>query len=387
MHLARIDLLLTEEPRAFTSTDVHTGRISVHGVQIDHIGVDDEDQDVLLLKVLYDVTFEEDAPEPLVAEIGFEFRTPDVRVRDAWPRSVTSDRPPERLAVTRRLEFVRHTPDCTGLLDDNVPVPDLAPAVHALGIGSGTVRWRHTGGVRPGPRRGWLVVTAPASCREVEVLATAEHELEDPLGMHPRGKPETVFIRLPHRRQSLDGLRYRIGFAVDVVGFGSRTVEQQSAVQQRLSAVLGRFADELGIAVDPTSFAGEGDGFLYYLPDVDALAAVRHLVRTVPRLLHEDNLRHDDRIRLRMAADVGPVGSAPLGFTGPTTTRFCRLVESSQIRDAMTTTDTDIAIFVSDTLNEDVVRQYGDLSCLPFERHDVVVKNYQAVGHLLTCSP
>jgi hypothetical protein len=387
VHLAEVDLLLTEEPRAFTSADVHIGRISVHGAQVDHIGVDDEDQDVFLMKLLYDVTFADDVPEPLTAEVGLEFRTPDVRVRDAWPRSVTTGCPPERLAVTERLEFVRHTPDAVGLLDDNVPIPELTPAVDVLGIGGPAIRWRHTGGVRPGARRGWLVVTAPAGGREIEVRVVADHQHADTLGMYPRGKPDTVFVRLPHRRRSLDGLRYRIGFTVDVVGYSSRTSEAQLAAQRRLFAMLQHFADEAGIAFDPTSFAPGGDGFHYFLPDVDVHNAVRHLLRTLPRLLGEDNLRHDDRIRLRMATDVGPVGPAPLGFTGPTTIRFCRLVDSTQIRDAMKTTDTDIAIFVSDTLHEDVVRQYGDLSGLPFERHDVVVKNYQATGHLLTDIP
>ena len=387
MYVAEVELLLTEELRALTSADIHVGRISVHGLQTDHISVDDDGQNVFLIKLLYDITFEDDTPSPLAAKVGLEFHTPDVRVRDAWPRSVTAPQSPERLAVTERLEFVRHTPGAVGLLDDNVPIPELAPTVHALGIGGTEIRWHHTAGVRPGARRGWLVVTAPVLCREVEARVVADHELASTLGMHPRAKPDTVLLRLPHRHQSLDGLRYRIGFTVDIVGYSSRTTEAQQTAQHRLFAMLQHFTDEVGIAFDPASYQPAGDGYHYFLPDINARAAVRHLVRTVPRLLHEDNLGRDDRIRLRMAVDVGPVEQGVLGFAGSTVVRFCRLADSAPIRHAMKTTDTDIAIFVSDTLYNDIVRQYGDLSSLPFKRCDVVVKNYQATAHLLIHTP
>lgn len=339
------------------------------------------------MKLLYDITFDDDAPPPLAADVGLEFRTSDVRVRDAWPTLVTAPRPPERLAVTDRLEFIRHTPDAASMLTDNVPIPELAPTVHALGTGGTEIRWHHTAGVRLGAHRGWMVVTAPVSCREVEVRVVADYELTSTLGMHPRSKPDTVLVRLPHRRQSLNGLRYRIGFTVDIVGYSSRTTEEQEAAQQRLFAMLQRFADKVDIAFDPASYQSTGDGFNYFLPDIDPHAAVRHLVQTVPRLLYEDNLGQNHRIRLRMAVDVGPVDQSALGFAGPTVVRFCRLADSAPIRHAMSTTDADIAILISDTLYDDIVRQFSDLSSLQFDRRDVVVKNYQATGHLLVHTP
>lgn len=387
MYVAEVELLLTEELRAFTPADIHVGRISVHGLQVDHIGVADDGQDVFLMKLLYDATFEADVPPPLAAEVGLEFVTPDVRIRAAWPESVTVPRPPERLVVTQRLEFAHPTPDALGLLDDHVPIPELAPTVHALGIGGTAIRWRHTEGVRLGAHRGWLVVTAPVSCREIEVGVVVDYELTSTLGKHPRCRPETVIARLPHRRHSLDGLRYRVGFTVDIVGYSSRTTEAQQAAQNRLFAMLRHFADEVGIMFDQASFQPTGDGYHYFLPDVDPHAAVRHLVRTLPRQVREDNLVQGDRLRLRMAVDVGPVEQGVLGFSGPTVSRFCGLADSGPIREAMKMTDADIAIFVSDTLYNDIVRHYGDLSYLPFERRDVVVPNYQATAHLLVYTP
>jgi hypothetical protein len=386
VYVAEADLLLTEELRAFTPADIHVGRIGVYGLQVDHIGVDDG-QEVFLMRLRYDVMFDDETPPMLSAEVGLEFRTPGVRVRAAWPEAVTAPRPPERLAVTDRLEFVGHTPDGVGLLDNDVPIPEIFPTVHALGIGSAEIRWRHSEGVRPGGRSGWLVVTAPASCQELEVRVVADHEPASTLGMHARGKPDIVFVRLPHRHQSLHGLRYRIGFTVDIVGYSSRMTEAQQAAQHRLFAVLKLFADAVGIAFDPTSFQPTGDGYHYFLPDIDAHAAMRHLVQTMPRLLQEDNAGHDDRIRLRMAVDIGPVEPGELGFGGPTVVRFYRMVDSEQIHEAMKKTDTTIAIIVSDSLYNDVVRQYSDLAHLPFELCDVVVKNYQATAYLLSHTP
>ncbi|HEX7306993.1 hypothetical protein [Lentzea sp.] len=386
MHLAEVELLLTEEVRAYTPADVHIGRIVVHGLQVDHLATD-EPHDVFLAQILYDITLEEGVPDPLSVTAGLEFRTPDVRVRDAWPRSVTKPRQGERLAITTRLEFVPHTPDATGLLDDNVPVSEIAPTVHAFGIGGSKIRWHHTGAVLPGPRRGSLIVTAPAACTEIEIRVVAATELPSTLGMHPRDKPDTIIVRLPHRPAPETGLRYRIGFTVDIVGYSSRTSEAQKAAQQRIFTLLRRFAEELGITFDPQNFQGTGDGYHYVLPDVDALVAVRHLVETIPRLLREDNRSHADEIRLRMAADIGPVEQGVLGFGGPTVIRFCRLVDSDPIRAAMKEADTDIAIIVSDTLYNDVLRQYGDLVRLPFQQCTVAVKNYQATAHLLSRVP
>jgi hypothetical protein len=230
-------------------------------------------------------------------------------------------------------------------------------------------------------------VTAPESCAEADVRVAVDYELASTLGKHPRAKDDSLVVRLPHRPHGVVGLRYRLGFTIDMVDYSSRTSETQRVAQERLYTMLRRFSGEMGIAFDPASYQHTGDGFNFFLPDMDALVAVRHLVRTMPRLLREDNRGHGDKIRLRMAVDVGPVEPSALGFAGPTVIRFCRLAASTPIRDVLDETDTDIAIFISDTLYEDIVRQYSDLSRLPFTRRDVVVKSYQATAYLLSHIP
>lgn len=182
-----------------------------------------------------------------------------------------------------------------------------------------------------------------------------------------------------------EGIRYRLGFTVDVVAYSARTIDTQMQIQDRLFTILDRFVHEAGIGRESESFQPNGDGYHYFLPDSDVYAAVYHLLSTLPRLLTEDNQAHDERIRLRMAVDVGTVGSGPLGFTADAVVRFSRLVDSQPIRDAVDTHDADLLAIISDTLFRDVVSRFSDLAALPFQRVNVVVKDYRAPAHLLMC--
>ncbi len=180
-------------------------------------------------------------------------------------------------------------------------------------------------------------------------------------------------------------VRYRLGFTVDVVGYSSRTIDGQRQVQNRLITMFHRFIAESGIEFAPELFQSNGDGFHYFLPDSDVHAAVSCLLSVLPRVLAEDNAAHNDRIRLRMATDMGTVGRGPLGFTADAVIRFSRLVNSKPIRDAVTEHDADLVALVSDTLYQDVVTRFDDLAVLPFKPVEVEVKDYRACAHLLVC--
>ncbi|MFD8500245.1 hypothetical protein [Amycolatopsis sp. NPDC059657] len=182
-----------------------------------------------------------------------------------------------------------------------------------------------------------------------------------------------------------EGIRYRLGFTVDVVAYTGRTIDAQRQIQDRLFSILHRFVAAAGITHEQVNFQPNGDGYHYFLPDSDMYTAVRHLLTTLPRLLTEDNAAHDERIRLRMAIDVGTVGSGPLGFTADAVVRFSRLVDSLPIRAAVGHCDADLMAIVSDTLFQDVVARFSDLAALPFKRVNVEVKGYQAPAYLLVC--
>lgn len=178
-------------------------------------------------------------------------------------------------------------------------------------------------------------------------------------------------------------IRYRMGFTVDVVGYSGRSIAAQLRIQSRLLRLFHVFVALSGVRFEPANFQTNGDGFHYFLPDSDMYTAMRHLLSTLPRLLAEDNQVHDDRVRLRMATDVGTVGFGPLGFTADAVVRFSRLVDSRPIREAVEAHDVDLVVLVSDTLYQDVITRFDDLAALPFTTVDVAVKNYHAPAHLL----
>src|SRR5262249_35890292 len=65
--------------------------------------------------------------------------------------------------------------------------------------------------------------------------------------------------------------------------------------------------------------------------------------------LAQDNQRHQDRLRLRMAAAIGPARRGILGYADNTIIELCRLVDSRPLRDAMAEhPEADLAVPVSD---------------------------------------
>lgn len=149
--------------------------------------------------------------------------------------------------------------------------------------------------------------------------------------------------------------------------------------------LLHRFLTEIGSPFEPDYFQRNGDGFHYFLPDYDVHMGTSHLLLTLPQLLVDDNRDHDDRMRLRMAIDVGTVGMGPLGFIADAVINFSRLVDSEPIRDAVRNHDVDLVVLVSATLHRDVITRFGGLDKLPFQPVNVEVKDYRTPAYLLIC--
>lgn len=151
----------------------------------------------------------------------------------------------------------------------------------------------------------------------------------------------------------------RMGFMLDVVAYGSRSTPAKERVQERLAAVVRLVVADLGVELSHTDRQGAGDGVLVFLPpDLDVQRALPVLLRsTVARLAH-DNGEFRDRMRLRMSADVGPVGLAELGFGGATATSAGRLLDSKPLRKwVVDRPDEDLAVAISDRLHSFVVAE------------------------------
>jgi hypothetical protein len=156
------------------------------------------------------------------------------------------------------------------------------------------------------------------------------------------------------------GRSLRIGFALDVKGYGGRPVPQRDAVQERLSqlvaAAVATCGDELSLQLIEHQWSGDGINAL--LPtDIDPTAVVPVLIRSLAARLHLDNRRHADRIRLRMAVGVGLSEARATGYGGPMIMEISRLIDSAALRSALDNApDADLAVAVSDHLYALVIK-------------------------------
>jgi Protein tyrosine and serine/threonine kinase len=148
------------------------------------------------------------------------------------------------------------------------------------------------------------------------------------------------------------GLRLRMAFVLDVVGYGTRTVPQQQDAQRRLRALIDVMLDECGLKLEQeiVDHQWTGDGINAVLPaDIDPTAALPVLMRSMASALGADNAQSDDRIRMRMAVSVGLIERSVAGFSGPLIVDINRLVDSAPLRAALAETPAaDLAVAISE---------------------------------------
>jgi hypothetical protein len=167
----------------------------------------------------------------------------------------------------------------------------------------------------------------------------------------PRGHGETS--RSPTDRELVrGGRRLRLGFALDVAGFGVRTSPQQHQVQRRLRRLVHAALAECDLALDKLigGYQWTGDGINVMLPiDLDPALVLPALMRSIAAALSADNARSADRIRLRMAVGVGLVEPSVTGFNGPLIVDISRLVSSDALRGTLPDfPSADLAVAISD---------------------------------------
>jgi hypothetical protein len=424
--LARANLcLIAEENRVYVGAParITIGSVGFGGWQVHLVASSPQafpGSDAYLIKVNYDVGLAPDAPVPTWVEAGFEFDDEGVAVIDALPRGVHRPTAASRYLLTEHLAFdvdgaVRRDSYPAGHpLREGIPMPPLDPDIEAFGIGRPRIRWRHTAApgaaVPAGSQVGWLALVTSAGCRELRIHASARYASTSRhmAGRRPGATSEECTVRLPApgplgaplagassssagqaraSSPSLPPLSVRMGFVVDVVGYSQRTEPGQYALQQRLAALITEVMGAAGIRLEPEYLQGTGDGMNVFLPaGADVSRALAALLRPAATWLHRDNQDHADRIRLRVATDLGPVRPAATGFSGNTIIAFGRLVDSAPIREAITRQpDADLAVLVSDWLFGAIVSQgYAGLDPAQFTRVQAVVKHYQADAWLWT---
>jgi hypothetical protein len=183
-----------------------------------------------------------------------------------------------------------------------------------------------------------------------------------------------------------EGLTPRLGFVVDIVGFGRRSADDKDDLQHRLDQLVGQVIADIGIDPDDTECCVAGDAKVVFLPvGADSSRALPGMISATAEQLKRDNRRFRDRMRLRMSAGTGLLGNGPLGFTGELIVDLHRLVDSDVCRQAVQDNpDADLVIVVTHTLHDEVIRP-GYLNRDDFTRVEVAMKEFTATAWLRVC--
>jgi len=187
----------------------------------------------------------------------------------------------------------------------------------------------------------------------------------------------------PERDEDREGLAPRLGFVVDIVGFGRRDAESKADLQRRLDTLVGEVVADLGVDRGGVSSSDAGDARVLFLPvGTDPSRILPIMIAAIRERLGRDNRRYRDRMRLRMAVGTGLVGTGPLGFTGELVIDLHRLVDSVVLREAVAGNPyADLALLVARALHDDVIRP-GYLDPADFTRVDVTAKEFTAPAWL-----
>jgi O-acetyl-ADP-ribose deacetylase (regulator of RNase III) len=172
----------------------------------------------------------------------------------------------------------------------------------------------------------------------------------------------------------------RMGFMIDVAGYGSRSTRGKVDLQRRVTEFVDEVLQDMGLRRADTHYDGTGDGMAVFLPsDVEVQRALARLLRSATEALAEDNRRYRDRMRLRMAAVFGTVGPAAIGFSGDAIVEAARMVDSEELRAALAERPgADLVALISDQLHRHAVGQrHAGLSAEDFQPLDVRAKEFR----------
>jgi hypothetical protein len=171
----------------------------------------------------------------------------------------------------------------------------------------------------------------------------------------------------------------RMGFVLDVVGYGARPAPLRSEVQRRLPRLVAAMLGNCGFRLESVEHEWTGDGINVVLPaDADPAHALPVLIRALAAQLTQDNARAADRVRLRMSVGIGLVENAATGFGGPMILDMSRLVNSAPLRGALTVNpDADLVAAISDQVHSAIIRPgYPGIPAAQFTRADVAEKEF-----------
>jgi hypothetical protein len=184
----------------------------------------------------------------------------------------------------------------------------------------------------------------------------------------------------------------RICLAVDAQGYSAGGDDRQFDFQVAIETILTEATDRAGLRRSSWATQPGGDGSLSVLPPSEPeTQVVDDFVRQVVTRLHRFNADRVDSawLRLRIAVDYGRLQETPTGFAGPTPIRTARMLDSSELKQALKSSPGSVvALMLSDRVYEDnVASQHTSFDPAEFHRVDVAVKEFRDVGWIWVAPP
>jgi hypothetical protein len=131
----------------------------------------------------------------------------------------------------------------------------------------------------------------------------------------------------------------RLCLAVDVESYSRRHRSEQLDIQTRLLWCMAHACRAAGIRPDQCARQDSGDGQLLLVPAaLDEDRVISGLVTGLLTALHRANqsVGSGGRMRLRAALGQGAVQEGPTGYIGPAVVEVCRILDSDELRSALT---------------------------------------------------
>jgi hypothetical protein len=175
-------------------------------------------------------------------------------------------------------------------------------------------------------------------------------------------------------------------FDIEKSGDPGKIDDIQRATRSALRSILREAVDGASIGWSRCRWLDRGDGGVLVAPGESQSRVVDPLAGHLAAALRRYNRRSSElaRIRLRTAVHAGPVLADSDGVTGAAMVHLARLLDAAPLRNHLALTSADLAMLVSDSLYDQIVRHdYGLMDPAAFRPVDVLVKETSTRGWLL----
>jgi hypothetical protein len=153
----------------------------------------------------------------------------------------------------------------------------------------------------------------------------------------------------------------RMCVACDLEHYSRRPDNGQIEAQRAMARMLKEAGERGALERAQWLTQQQGDGELALLPPgVDEARVITSLWRELREGLYRYN-RHASaaaRLRMRIAVHEGQTYIADNGFAGDAINTVCRLRDCAEVKDALSASDGDLVLIVSDRIFCDVIRGY-----------------------------